>query len=126
MRPSREATPVAFGANVPMFRGDPVHTGAHHEPGPAGEPVVRSWVDLGGLVLASPAVIDGAVYAGGLALTGNGSPTGALHVVDAATGAELWRVDTGPVFSSPAVVGGVVYVANTAGVLYAVAGSAGA
>ena len=57
-QPPRDATPVAAGAGVPMFRGGPAHSG----PWPAGKPVVRWSVDLGSLVLGSPAVVDGVAH----------------------------------------------------------------
>ncbi len=75
---------------------------------------------------SSPAVANGVVYVGA---TG-----GFLYALDGATGAELWKVKTGPalqtvepmridggVVSSPTVVDGVVYFGSLDGKLYAVA-----
>jgi outer membrane protein assembly factor BamB len=77
-----------------------------------------------GLPWCSPAVADGVVYIGA---TG-----GYFYAVDAETGQELWRVQTGKslttvaygvsggVVSSPTVVDGVVYFGSLDGKLYAV------
>ena len=48
---------------VPMFRGNPAHTGVHPGPGPSGPPALlwRFETGLGGAT--SPAVVDGVVYA---------------------------------------------------------------
>ena len=55
-----------------------------------------------------PAVVDGIVYIG--------SGDNYVYALDAGTGEERWRFETGQmVVSSPAVVDGVVYVGSTDG-----------
>ncbi len=98
-------TPVAkrWGA-VPMFRGEPSHSGLHPGPGPAGNPYRKWRYDTGGEVRSSPAVADGTVFVG--------SHGGLLYAFDAASGQLRWYFDLGgyPVRSSPAVVDGQVFI----------------
>ena len=64
-------------------------------------------------VVASPAASDGVVYTGW-------SDALIFHAVDAESGAERWRFETGHrVFSSAAVVGETVYFGNSNGFLFA-------
>jgi outer membrane protein assembly factor BamB len=66
-----------------------------------------SWVG------SSSAISDGVVFTGW-------SDALILHVVDAATGEERWRFNTGHrVFSSPAIAGDMVYVGNADGFFFA-------
>jgi len=101
--PGDGAAAIVAGA-VPMFRGNPSHTGVHPGPGPAGDPTTRWKLDTGGELYSSPAVAEGLVFVG--------TKSGYLVAVDAATGDEEWRqsLDGYIVRSSPAVVDGVVYV----------------
>lgn len=71
----------------------------------------------------APAVAAGVVYVG--------SPDGALHAVDAASGTRRWAVTvpgvgTGGSPTSPAIGEGLVYVANNQGTLYAYDAATGA
>lgn len=76
--------------------------------------------------LSAPAVADDVVYVG----ASNESYSGDLFALDAATGEELWRIETriyrggdhdrGGIVQGPAVVDGLVYVVTMAGDLYAV------
>lgn len=147
---AQEATPgaslTAGGSPVagwPQFRANPEHTGTALGPGPGDAPVVRWRVENGG-GLASPAVADGVVYAGGngnyvfaldaqrIGVTpaiaaglvyiatdqvyGGGDAPSAVIAVDAATGAERWRHETGvegdTFFSSPTIVDGELYIGS--------------
>lgn len=63
-----------------------------------------------------PAVADGTVYVGGVR-PADGVPEGSLFAIDARTGAEQWRYETGLVPTPPAVGNGVVY--TTADAVYA-------
>jgi outer membrane protein assembly factor BamB len=67
----------------------------------------------------SPAVADGAVFAG--------TKFGEFFALDAATGAERWRVklDTNYLATSPAVVGDIVYIACMSGIVVALAAADG-
>jgi outer membrane protein assembly factor BamB len=59
------------------------------------------------------------VIAGGLVVAGSGD--GNVYALDAASGKERWRLETGGrVRATPAVGGGVVFVGSADGVLYAV------
>ena len=59
------------------------------------------------------------VIAGDLLVIGSGD--GSVYALDAATGNERWRLETGGrVRASPAVGGGVVFVGSADGVLYAI------
>jgi eukaryotic-like serine/threonine-protein kinase len=114
--PGGTATPIPAPVlpSVPMFRGNPARTGVMPGPGPQ-EPVGILWrsplLETGDRVWSSPAVANGLVYVG--TATFIGSPAGALHALDAASGQERWRFDTEgfSMSASPAVVDGVVYAA---------------
>ena len=57
--------PATDGGDVPMFRGDPAHTGVHPGPEPDGELGVRWRFDPEGMIrYSSPAVVDGTVFVG--------------------------------------------------------------
>jgi outer membrane protein assembly factor BamB len=107
------AQPTALATT---HRGDPARTGRHPGPGPTGD-VTAHWQtvlarhpsDTGGWWSPDPAVVDGTIYAGVSHPEDLGS--GELVAIDAATGAERWRVPLGlPLARSPSVVGGVAYV----------------
>lgn len=86
--------------------------------------------DTGHCSAASPAYADGVVYAGFLAdypcPKGDFQDGGFVAAWDAASGAELWRVDMAPVESSPLVVDGTVYVAAWDAKVYALDARTGA
>jgi outer membrane protein assembly factor BamB len=113
-------------ASAALFRGDPARTGENPGPGPSGTPVVRWQVLLGRDVAASPVVVDGVVYVGSISPI---TPGGALYALDAATGDEIWHLQTEPgdgFFYSPAVVDGVVYVGSYYGFVIAADAATGA
>jgi outer membrane protein assembly factor BamB len=115
------------------YRGDAARTGNQPGPGPAAAPTER-WrfavhfdqndpyakllADL--LVLSWPAVADGVVYAGSL--------DGALYAIDAASGAQRWRMETGEIGSvaAPVVADGIVSAGAQDGLLFAVEAASGA
>lgn len=69
--------------------------------------------------LDSPAVANGIVYVG--------SQDGYVYALNAATGAQIWKHDTGKIVeSSPAVAAGHVYIGTEAGTLYSLSASTGA
>jgi outer membrane protein assembly factor BamB len=114
------------------YRGDAARTGNQPGPGPTAAPTER-WrfavpfdqndpnaellTDL--LVLSWPMVADGVVYAGGL--------DGALYAIDAGSGAQRWRLETGAIGSvaAPVLADGVVFVGAQDGLLLAVDAASG-
>lgn len=101
----------AAGADWPMFRLDPQHSGAVTETISAQLEVAWSR-ELGGSVDSSPAVVGGRVYVG--------NSLGQVHALDAADGSPLWSFATGAaVVSSPAVADGVVVFGSVDRFLYA-------
>jgi eukaryotic-like serine/threonine-protein kinase len=113
--------------SAPMFRGNPARTGEHPGPGPFGRPS-RLWITrLGTRIRSTPAVVDGVMYVGSAApstMVG-----GALHAVDAATGLEIWRLETATgdaILSSPAVHDGLVYAGSYDGIIVAAEAATGA
>jgi hypothetical protein len=119
-------------AGVVGYRGDAARTGSQPGPGPTAAPM-EQWrfvvpfdqndpnaellADL--LVLSWPVVVDGVVYAGGL--------DGAFYAIDAASGAQRWRLETGAIGSmaAPAVADGIVYAGAQDGLLLAVDAASG-
>jgi outer membrane protein assembly factor BamB len=98
---------------VPMFRGNPEHTGVSSARFFAGQGGVRWRVQTGGPVRSSPAVTATRVFIG--------SGDGSLYAIDRATGRSVWRFRAGsPVDASPAVAGGVVVAATLSGRMFAV------
>ena len=68
--------------------------------------------------LSSPVVVDGVVYFG--------SGDDGVYALDAATGAQRWRFETGDVVhASPAVANGAVYVGSWDGRFYAIDAASG-
>lgn len=77
------------------------------------EPAAETMPDPFDFFLSSPVVVDGMVYFG--------SGDGGVYAIDAATGAQRWRFETGDVVhASPAVVDGVVYVGSWDSHFYAI------
>ena len=72
--------------------------------------------------LSSPVVADGVVYSAA-SLDWRPGGAGVLHAVSAATGAEIWRHDVGPVYGSPTVPGGTAYLLTLDGTLIAIGGT---
>ena len=96
---------------MPMFRGDPAHTGVNPGPGFESSPRLLWRFQTGGNVDSSPAVVDGVVYIG--------SGDEYVYALDAATGKQDWRFQTGGyVLSPPAVMDGVVYIGSSGGYSY--------
>ena len=97
---------------IPMFKGNPAHTGSYDEEGVPELTEILWKFETGGDVNSSPSVVGGVVYFG--------SGDGNLYALDSKTGKEKWRFETGDVvFSSPSVVGGVVYFGSVDNNLYA-------
>ncbi|NEU58171.1 PQQ-binding-like beta-propeller repeat protein [Halorussus sp. MSC15.2] len=92
-----------------MFGGDTRNSSATAQPGPTGDLSLRWTLETGGEVWSSPAVADGTVFVG--------SDDGRAYAVDATTGDELWRFDTGKSvgYGSPAVADGTVFVPSQNG-----------
>jgi hypothetical protein len=108
------------GTDVPMFRGNPAHTGEMPGPGPDPDrPIAERWsFTAGGPVNGSPAVVDGVVYVGSL--------DGDVYAIDAASGEQRWLFHAGPrVKASPAVVDDVVYMGSWDHNLYALDAASG-
>lgn len=101
------ASPVGPRDGVPMFRGDPAHTGQNPGPGPSGRPRSRWRAHTGGELYASPVVAGETVFVG--------TKSGFLAAIETTTGRERWRFDLGGYIarSTPAVAeaDGVVFVA---------------
>jgi hypothetical protein len=107
-------------SDVPMYRGNPAHTGEMPGPGPdPARPVVERWsFYAGGAVYGSPAVVDGVAYVASFNRN--------VYALDAATGEQRWAFDAGgAVESSPAVVDGVVYVGSWDHNVYALDAASG-
>jgi len=116
--------PFIVQTNWPMFRDGPQHKGFNSVENVLFPSVVASmdllWsfnaVDA---VYSSPAVADGVVYVGGVAV-------GNVYALNASTGAKLWQFPTAGVDASPGVANGVVYVGAIDGNIYALNASTGA
>jgi eukaryotic-like serine/threonine-protein kinase len=117
------ATPIVVGEHVFVAGWDGVVRALDLTSGD------ELWSFTTGSLDSTPAVVDGVVYAGGA----NGDESaGTLYAIDAETGAEVWRHETGYALSdsSPAVVDGVIYIGGgngeeTAGALYAIDATSG-
>lgn len=111
------AAPQALAAQAAMFRGGPAHLGVYDSPPPTLQSLVWKF-KTGGLVLSSPVVQGGSVYAG--------SSDGKLYAIDRARGTERWQfASRGPIASSPAVSEGLVYFSSLDGKVYAVEAETG-
>ena len=119
-------------AGVVGYRGDAARTGNQPGPGPTAAPAERwrfavpfdetdpnaeLFADL--LVLSWPVMADGVVYAGGL--------DGALYAIEAGSGAQRWRLESGAIGSvaAPIVADGVVFAGAQDGLLLAVDAASG-
>jgi outer membrane protein assembly factor BamB len=119
-------------AGVVGYRRDAARTGNQPGPGPTAAPAER-WrfavpfdqndpnaellADL--LVLSWPVVADGVVYAGAL--------DGALYAIEASSGAQRWRLETGAIglVAAPVIADGVVFAGAQDGLLLAVDAASG-
>ena len=98
---------------VPMFRGNPEHTGHSTAAFFSGQGGVRWRVQTGGAVRSSPAVTATRVFVG--------SGDGHLYAIDRAAGRVVWKFRAGStVDASPAVAGGLVIAQTLAGRIFAV------
>jgi outer membrane protein assembly factor BamB len=102
-----------FGADAPMFRANPQHTGVYQSPAIETFSRVKWKFHTRGKVFSSPAIAAGIVYVG--------SSDGNFYAVDLASGTEKWKFAShNRISSSPAVAGGLVYFGAFDGNLYAV------
>jgi outer membrane protein assembly factor BamB len=100
----------------PIVAGEMVYSGssdAHRIFALEADTGEKVWeFNVGGYAWASPALADGAIYAG----SGNRR----LYAIDAQTGQQLWQFETeGAIYSSPMVADGCVYFGSVDGYLYA-------
>lgn len=101
-----------------MFRGNLQHAGIYDATGVPKFNNVKWKFHTDGLVLSSPAVVNGTVYVG--------STDHNLYAIDSETGALKWKFKTGSrVTSSPAVSGGLIYFGSLDGNFYALDVAAG-
>jgi outer membrane protein assembly factor BamB len=111
------STAGTTGAQSPMFRGDPAHSGVYASAAPSLASLAWKF-RTGGRILSTPAVVGDAIYVG--------SSDGSLYAVSRADGTQRWKFDTrGPIASSPAVVNGLVIISSTDGGVYAVDAATG-
>jgi outer membrane protein assembly factor BamB len=109
----------ALAADVPMFRGNPQHTGAFDGNGRTSLDGVKWTFHAKGAFVSSPAVVGDTVFIG--------STDGNLYAVNRRAGTLKWKFETkGRVVSSPAVAQGMVYFASYDGNFYAVDAASGA
>jgi len=102
-----------FCQDAAMFRGDTQHRGVYAAAGVPKFSKMKWSFHTGGMVIASPAVVDGTVYIG--------SNDGNFYAVDAASGKERWKFGAhSRVPSSAAVSNGTVYFGAYDGNFYAV------
>ncbi len=101
-----------FGQDEAMFRGNPLHTGVYDGSAGAKLTAVKWKFHTGGMVIGSPTVAGGLLYAG--------STDGNLYALDAELGTLKWKFDAkSRVPSTPAITAGTVYFTAYDGNLYA-------
>src|SRR6266487_2507511 len=107
---------IAFflaAAVTAMFRGGAEHTGVYQARAVRELHGVLWKFKTDGQVYSSPAIADGAVFAG--------STDGNLYAIDAESGRQKWKFATkGRITSSPAVHAGIVYFESYDSNFYAV------
>ena len=107
-----------FGEDSPGFRGNVVHPGVYDTAPLAKFTQVKWKFKTRGLVVSSPAVVNGMLFVG--------SADHNLYAIDIATGTQKWIFKTGSgVASSPAVSSGIVYFTSYDGNFYAVDAATG-
>ena len=107
-----------FSEDVPTFRGNSQHTGVYEAAGVTKFNKVKWKFHTGGMVIGSPAVVQGVIYVG--------STDGNLYAIDSESGKQKWKFQAkSRVPSSPAVSNGTVYFTAYDGSLYAVDASTG-
>lgn len=111
-----------FAADWPIFRGNAGQTGVVADPLPA--PLVERWkfrlgADKSGIASteSTAAIVGGVVFIGGV--------DDHVHAMDLATGAEKWKLKTGPIKAPLAAQSGVVYAGNMDGVLHCIDAATG-
>jgi eukaryotic-like serine/threonine-protein kinase len=108
-----------FCQDVPMFRGNPQHTGVFDTAGVTKLGGMKWKFHTGGMLIGSPAVVGGRVYFG--------SDDGNFYAVDAESGAQKWKFEArSRIPSTPAVAGGIVYFGVYSGSFIALDASTGA
>src|SRR5882724_8786170 len=108
-----------FCQDVPMFRGNPQHTGVFDAAGVAKLGGMKWKFHTGGMVIGSPAVVGGQVYFG--------SDDGNFYAVDAESGVQKWKFEArSRIPSTPAVDGGIVYFGVYSGSFLALDAATGA
>lgn len=105
-------------AVAPQFHGGPDHAGVFAGPGPDGFFTLAWRFKAGHMVVASPVVADGVLYAG--------AKNGSFYALDAKTGALKWSFAAdAPITSTAAVADGTAYVMTDANTLYALDAASG-
>ena len=104
------AAPAANATDWPTFHQNTALTGVSPDLGPNTNNFAWAPFQTGAAILASPVVADGAIFVGNMA--------GKFYAVDAATGAQNWMVNMGPIHSTAAVAGGIVHVLDDNGVFH--------
>jgi outer membrane protein assembly factor BamB len=118
-------TTVALGLVLPVsgqdtaiFRGNLQHGGVYEGAGVPKFNKVKWSFHTNGMVIGSPAIVEGVVYVG--------STDGNFYAVDAGSGQEKWKFEVkSRVTSSAAVSGGVVYFVAYDGNFYALDAATG-
>ena len=101
-----------------MFRSNLQHSGVYEAAGVPKLSGLKWKFHTAGMVIGSPAVVDGTVYVG--------STDGNLYAIDARSGTQKWKLEVkSRIASSPALSNGVVYFTAYDGKLYAVHASSG-
>ena len=109
---------LVYSQDWPMFGHDPQNTGYSSSYGPSTGDL--QWVNTpGGIIVSSPAVVDGKVYIG--------STDGKLYCLDSDTGTKIWEYNTQDyIDSSPVVTDHRVYISSMNGKVHCLNGDTGA
>lgn len=108
----------SFGEDASMFRGNPRHTGVYEGAGVSRFSRLKWKFHTGGMVIGSPTLAAGVVYAG--------SADGNLYAIDAESGAQKWKFEAkSRIPSTPAISNGTVFFGAYDGNFYAVDASSG-
>lgn len=109
----------AFAQELSMFRGNLQHTGVYASSGVPKFNRVKWQFHTRGMVIGSPALAGGLVYAG--------SSDGNFYAIDAQSGAQRWKFEVkSRVPSTAAIAGGMVYFTAYDGNAYALDAASGA